>query len=181
MTYYQGSWYYVKAGVVDWVYTGLCSYNGNGYYIKNGQVNWAYTGLCMYNNAWYYIKNGQVNWNYTGPCQYNGTYYYVENGVLNWSYDMSTDSGKTYASILVEPDVDYQEAMEIAQEKADQLESDGTQSVAVMMQTKQDKQEKVPELSGTSEQQTVGRQLETNWFVLVIKAFFSYLKECIGR
>ena len=182
MTYYQGSWYYVKAGVVDWVYTGLCSYNGNWYYIKNGQVNWAYTGLCMYNNAWYYIKNGQVNWTYTGPCQYNGTYYYVENGVLNWNYDISTDSGKTYASILVEPDVDYQEAMEIAQEKADQLESDGTQSVAVMMQqTKQDKQETVPELSGSSEQQTVGRQLETNWFVLVIKAFFSYLKECIGR
>lgn len=175
LTYYEGSWYYVKAGVVDWAYTGLCLHTGIWYYIKNGSLDWNYTGLCMYNNAWYYIKNGQINWNYTGLCQYNGAYYYVENGVLNWSHDRNTDSGKGYASILVESNVNNQEVMEIVQEKANQLESDGTQSAALLMQPEQKIME--PE---QPEGKLLEQQFETNWFVHVIKAFFSYIKKCIG-
>ena len=185
LIYYEGSWYYVRAGVVDWLYTGLCLHDGAWYYIKNGLLDWSYTGLCFHSKVWYYIKNGQVNWNYTGPCQYNGECYYVENGVLNWSHDLNNDSGKTYASILVEPDVDNQKAAAILEEKAIMIEEDHAQPTVLMAQSepevKMPLQSEMPsEADITLPVQSDKQQIELNWFVIIVKTFLSYIKECIG-
>lgn len=185
LTYYEGSWYYVRAGVVDWLYTGLCLHDGAWYYIKNGLLDWSYTGLCFHSKVWYYIKNGQINWNYTGPCQYNGECYYVENGVLNWSHDLNNDSGKTYASVLVEPDVDNQKAAAILEEKAIMIEEDHAQPTVFTAQS--EPEVKVPlqsempsEADATLPVQSDKQQIELNWFVIIVKTFLSYIKECIG-
>lgn len=185
LTYYEGSWYYVRAGVVDWLYTGLCLHDGAWYYIKNGLLDWSYTGLCFHSKVWYYIKNGQVNWNYTGPCQYNGECYYVENGVLNWSHDLNNDSGKTYASVLVEPDVDNQKAAAILEEKAIMIEEDHAQPTVFTAQSepevKMPLQSEMPsEADATLPVQSDKQQIELNWFVIIVKTFLSYIKECIG-
>lgn len=185
LTYYEGSWYYVRAGVVDWLYTGLCLHDGAWYYIKNGLLDWSYTGLCFHSKVWYYIKNGQVNWNYTGPCQYNGECYYVENGVLNWSHDLNNDSGKTYASVLVEPDVDNQKATAILEEKAIMIEEDHAQPTVFTAQSepevKMPLQSEMPsEADATLPVQSDKQQIELNWFVIIVKTFLSYIKECIG-
>ena len=185
LTYYEGSWYYVRAGVVDWLYTGLCLHDGAWYYIKNGLLDWSYTGLCFHSKVWYYIKNGQINWNYTGPCQYNGECYYVENGVLNWSHDLNNDSGKTYASVLVEPDVDNQKAAAILEEKAIMIEEDHAQPTVFTAQlepeVKMPLQSEMPsEADATLPVQSDKQQIELNWFVIIVKTFLSYIKECIG-
>ena len=189
LTYYEGSWYYVRAGVVDWLYTGLCLHDGVWYYIKNGLLDWSYTGLCFHSKVWYYIKNGQVNWNYTGPCQYNGDCYYVENGVLNWSHDLSNDSGKTYVSILVEPDVDNQKAAAIVEEKASMIEEDHAQLTVltaqsepeVKMPLQSEMQSEMPsEADVILPVQSDKKQIELNWFVNIVKTFISYIKECIS-
>lgn len=185
LTYYEGSWYYVRAGVVDWLYTGLCLHDGAWYYIKNGLLDWSYTGLCFHSKVWYYIKNGQINWNYTGPCQYNGECYYVENGVLNWSHDLNNDSGKTYASVLVEPDVDNQKAAAILEEKAIMIEEDHAQPTVFTAQSepevKMPLQSEMPsEADATLPVQSDKQQIELNWFVIIVKTFLSYIKECIG-
>ena len=185
LTYYEGSWYYVRSGVVDWLYTGLCLHDGVWYYIKNGLLDWSYTGLCFHSKVWYYIKNGQINWNYTGPCQYNGECYYVENGVLNWSHDLNNDSGKTYASVLVEPDVDNQKAAAILEEKAIMIEEDHAQPTVFTAQSepevKMPLQSEMPsEADATLPVQSDKQQIELNWFVIIVKTFLSYIKECIG-
>lgn len=185
LTYYEGSWYYVRSGVVDWLYTGLCLHDGVWYYIKNGLLDWSYTGLCFHSKVWYYIKNGQINWNYTGPCQYNGECYYVENGVLNWSHDLNNDSGKTYASVLVEPDVDNQKAAAILEEKAIMVEEDHAQPTVFTAQSepevKMPLQSEMPsEADATLPVQSDKQQIELNWFVIIVKTFLSYIKECIG-
>ena len=83
---YQGSWYYVQKGVLNWNYTGLSLYQGVWYYVQKGRLNWNYTGLCQYQGSWYYVQKGVLNWNYTGLTLYQGSWYYVQKGVLNWNY-----------------------------------------------------------------------------------------------
>ena len=55
--------------------------------------------------------------------------------MLNWSHDLNNDSGKTYASVLVEPDVDNQKAAAILEEKAIMIEEDHAQPTVFTAQS----------------------------------------------
>ena len=56
ITYYNGTWYYVQNGRINWDYEGIVSYNGKKYYVTNAKIDWSFTG--KYKN--YNIKNGEV-------------------------------------------------------------------------------------------------------------------------
>ena len=74
----------------NWNYNGLTYYNGGWYYLQNGYINWNFTSLVQHTDgAWYYVDHGQINWGYTGPVQYYNTWYYIQNGKLNWNYNGS--------------------------------------------------------------------------------------------
>ena len=48
LAYYQGDWYYVEGGAINWNYTGLANYGGTWYYVKNGVRNNEYTGIVVH-------------------------------------------------------------------------------------------------------------------------------------
>ncbi len=50
----------------------LCKYNGTWWYINNGVVNFSKTTLCKYGKNWFAVSKGKVAWNYTGYLNYNG-------------------------------------------------------------------------------------------------------------
>ena len=85
---YNGGWYYVKNGKIDWSCTTLAQVNNSGawYYVKNGKIDWTFTGLSKYGNNWYYLEKGKLNWSYSGLAYHYGGWYYVKNGVLDWTY-----------------------------------------------------------------------------------------------
>ena len=82
---YNGSWWYVQNGKVNFKYTGLCKYNGSWWYVSGGRVNFNATGLCKYNGSWWYVSGGRVNFNATGLCKYNGSWWYVSSGKVNFN------------------------------------------------------------------------------------------------
>ncbi len=104
---YEGAYYYVEDGYVDWDYNGFVYYNNEEYYVSNGLLDmngetlamidgeWHYvkggrldpTGntLVYYGDAWYYVENGVVNFNATTLVYFYGAWYYVENGVVNFN------------------------------------------------------------------------------------------------
>ena len=82
---YNGSWWYVQNGKVNFKYTGLCKFNGSWWYVSGGRVNFNATGLCKYNGSWWYVSSGKVNFNATGLCKYNGTWWYVSKGKVNFN------------------------------------------------------------------------------------------------
>ena len=99
---------------------------------------------------------------------------------------MNNDSGKTYASVLVEPDVDNQKAAAILEEKAIMVEEDHAQPTAFLRHSQNQKskmplQSEMPsEADATLPVQSDKQQIELNWFVIIVKTFLSYIKECIG-
>ena len=82
---YNGSWWYVQNGKVNFKYTGLCKFNGSWRYVSGGRVNFNATGLCKYNGSWWYVSSGKVNFNATGLCKYNGSWWYVSGGRVNFN------------------------------------------------------------------------------------------------
>ena len=82
---YNGSWWYVQNGKVNFKYTGLCKFNGSWWYVSGGRVNFNATGLCKYNGSWWYVSRGKVNFNATGLCKYNGSWWYVSSGKVNFN------------------------------------------------------------------------------------------------
>ena len=82
---YNGSWWYVQNGKVNFKYTGLCKFNGSWWYVSGGRVNFNATGLCKYNGSWWYVSSGKVNFNATGLCKYNGSWWYVSSGKVNFN------------------------------------------------------------------------------------------------
>jgi len=82
---YNGSWWYVQNGKVNFKYTGLCKFNGSWWYVSGGRVNFNATGLCKYNGSWWYVSSGKVNFNATGLCKYNGSWWYVSGGRVNFN------------------------------------------------------------------------------------------------
>ena len=77
--------------------SGLTRYNGTWYYIDHGVLNWKYTGLTYYVDCWYYVENGILTWKYTGVTKYYGTWYYVQNSAINWKYSGTfTQKGHLY-------------------------------------------------------------------------------------
>ncbi|MBQ9388164.1 MAG: leucine-rich repeat domain-containing protein, partial [Lachnospiraceae bacterium] len=61
--------------------------NGTWWYVKNGVVQFGTTGLVKRteNNTWWYVKGGQVQFNFTGFAD-NGGRYRVEKGQVNFKY-----------------------------------------------------------------------------------------------
>ncbi len=106
---YEGVYFYVANGYVDWNYNGYVYYNNEEYYVSNGCLDmngdtltmiddeWYYvrggkfvsdyTGLVQYSGAWYYVVNGCLDWDVTTLTCYEGYWYYVENGQINWNAD----------------------------------------------------------------------------------------------
>ena len=82
---YNGEWYYIHNGKVDYNANTLCKYNGSWWYVQNGKVNFKYTGLCKFNGSWWYVSSGKVNFNATGLCKYNGSWWYVSGGRVNFN------------------------------------------------------------------------------------------------
>ena len=98
---------------------------------------------------------------------------------------MNNDSRKTYASVLVEPYVDNQKAAAILEEKAIMIEEDHAQPTVFTAQSepevKMPLQSEMPsEADATLPVQSDKQQIELNWFVIIVKTFLSYIKECIG-
>ena len=54
----DGSWYYVKNGMIDWSYTGVFLYYGRLYYIQKGWLNWGYNGECISQEKTYTVTWG---------------------------------------------------------------------------------------------------------------------------
>ena len=85
LRYYNGSWWYVEKGKVNFGATTLCLYGGTWWYVEKGKVNFNATTLCQYGGTWWYVEKGKVNFNATTLCQYNGSWWYVEKGKVNFS------------------------------------------------------------------------------------------------
>lgn len=103
---YEGAYYYVANGYVDWSYNGFVYYNNEEYYVSNGFLDlngdtlamidgeWyyvrdgklfsEYTGLVSYCDVWYYVFDGKLDCTATTITNYGGDWYYVENGQVNW-------------------------------------------------------------------------------------------------
>ena len=80
------NYYYVKAGQLDFSYSGLIKFNNNVYRVVDGKVDIKTQGLYYVDNQWYYFNNGVVDWNYSNLILYNGGWYYVHNGKIDWAY-----------------------------------------------------------------------------------------------
>ena len=80
------NYYYVKAGQLDFSYSGLIKFNNNVYRVVDGKVDIKTQGLYYVDNQWYYFNNGVVDWNYSNLILYNGGWYYVHNGKIDWTY-----------------------------------------------------------------------------------------------
>ena len=83
---FNGSWWYVHGGKVDFSARTLVKYNGTWWFVEGGRVNWNSETVVKYNGAWFYVKNGQVNWN-SGEtlCKYNHFWWYIKNGKINFN------------------------------------------------------------------------------------------------
>ena len=57
---YNGSWWYVENGKINFGKTTLCKYNGSWWYVKHGKIDFSATTLTMYNGSWWYVKNGKA-------------------------------------------------------------------------------------------------------------------------
>ena len=105
----NGTWWYVKKGVVQFGTTGLVkrTENSTWWYVKGGQVQFNYTGFENNGSTRYRVEKGQVNFKYadvvkdgsewryysggkwqTGVTSVekrsNGTWWYVKNGVVQF-------------------------------------------------------------------------------------------------
>lgn len=82
---YNGTWWYVSGGKVDFSAETVVKYNGSWWYVKDGKVNFGARTLCKYNGIWWFIENGRIQWNGESIVQYGGTWYYVKNGQVDWN------------------------------------------------------------------------------------------------
>ena len=77
---FNGSWYYVKDGLLASNTTTLIKWNGSWYYIKNGKLASQTSTLVKYNGEWFYIVNGKVASSTTNLIKYNGEWFYIVKG-----------------------------------------------------------------------------------------------------
>lgn len=85
------SWINIVNGVQDYK-ENLVLFNGIWYYVADGEVNWYDEGVINYFGTVYHYKNGVVAWDYSGIVEdyyttdeeiYHQKYYIVKNGVLD--------------------------------------------------------------------------------------------------
>ena len=58
--------------------TTLVAYNGDWWYVEDGRINFNKWGLYEYNGSLWYIENGKVNFSETTICYYEGEDRYVK-------------------------------------------------------------------------------------------------------
>lgn len=90
---YNGSWWYVHDGKVDFNARTLVKYNGIWWYVNAGKIDFNSSTLVKYGDSWFYVSGGQVGWNASGYCSYNGDDYYVRNGVVDFGAASGAYSG----------------------------------------------------------------------------------------
>ena len=83
---FNGYWWYTKGGHIDMSYNGVAQYNGYWWKFKNGYIDFKYTGLGRNQYGWWYVSGGRVNFKATGLCKYNGSWWYINNGKLDFNY-----------------------------------------------------------------------------------------------
>ena len=73
---YNGTWWYVHDGRIDFGANTLVKYNGTWWYVHGGKVDFSATTLCKYNGSWWYIRNGKVDFSARTLCKYNGIWWF---------------------------------------------------------------------------------------------------------
>ena len=86
MCKYNGTWWYVEKGKVNFRAETLCKYNGIWWYVENGKVNFDGITLCNYGGKWWYVERGKVNFGATTLYLYHETWWYIEKGAVNFNY-----------------------------------------------------------------------------------------------
>ena len=81
---YNGTWWYIRNGRIDFNSRTLVKYNGIWWYVNAGKIDFNSSTLVKYGDSWFYVSGGQVGWNASGYCSYNGADYYVKNGVVDF-------------------------------------------------------------------------------------------------
>ena len=84
MVKYNGSWWYVHNGKVDFSSKTLCKYNGIWWYIDNGKVNFSATTVCEYDKKLFYVENGKVDFSANKLVKCNNKGYYIVNGEVDY-------------------------------------------------------------------------------------------------
>lgn len=82
---YNGSWWYVHDGNIDFGANTLVKFNGSWWYVHGGKVDFDTRTLVKFNGTWWFVEGGRVNWNSETVVKYGGTWYYAKNGQVNWN------------------------------------------------------------------------------------------------
>ena len=93
---YNGTWWYVKDGKVNFGARTLCKYNGTWWYVSGGKVDFSAETVVKYNGSWWYVKDGKVNFGARTLCKYNGTWWFIENGRIQWNGESIVQYGGTW-------------------------------------------------------------------------------------
>ncbi len=92
------TWSYYQNGKVATHYTNLIQYNGGWYYIKNGQLDWTETTFAQVDGKgdWFRVENNRIPWGSFGPIEEDGKIYYLKNARLDPNGLEITQSGYRY-------------------------------------------------------------------------------------
>ena len=82
---YNGSWWYVNNGKVDFSARTLIKYNGTWFFVENGKVNFSARTVVKYNGTWFFVEHGKVNFSARTVVKYNGSWWYIKNGKIDFS------------------------------------------------------------------------------------------------
>ena len=97
---YNGSWYYVKKGVVDKSFTGFAKYNSKWYYVEAGNITLTTTtiakGAVNGETAWWYVKNSEVQFTDTVAKDSKGDWYGIVKGKSDGSFSGFLSDGKDW-------------------------------------------------------------------------------------
>lgn len=96
LTKYNGSWWYVENGKINFNKTTLCKYNGSWWFVRGGRVDFNYNGLCKYNGSWWYVHNGKVDFNSRTLCKYNGIWWFINGGRVDFGSRTVVKYGNTW-------------------------------------------------------------------------------------
>ena len=83
---YNGQYYYMRDGQVDWNYTGLASNEYGWWYYQNGLLDFGFNGMACNEWGWWYIRNGQIDFNFTGLACNDWGWWYFQNGWLDFGF-----------------------------------------------------------------------------------------------
>ena len=107
---FNGSWWKITNGAVDFAYTGVANNEYGWWYIKNGMLDFSYNGLAdneygswkiingavdfsaygiqydYHTNKWYYFNGGSVAASYNGLAQNEAGWWKITKGQVDFGY-----------------------------------------------------------------------------------------------